>query len=115
MARGGSTSTGDKHKPSYRSRLVVQEYKRQAGRSFFTATPLLEALRSLLICLPFEELPNGVGQPVAWSELVVSILIDVRRAHFCSALGGASCGSMHGHEQRWPFSLGACMAAETRE
>ena len=41
---------GDEHKPFYRSRLVVQEYKRQADWSFFTATPPLVALRSLLIC-----------------------------------------------------------------
>ena len=58
----------------------------------------------MLICLTVEELPIVVGQPVAWSELVVSILIDVRRAHFYSALGGASCGSLHGQEQSWPFA-----------
>ena len=30
-------------------------------------------------------LPNDVGQPIAWTELVVMMLIDVRRAHFYSA------------------------------
>ena len=73
---------GDENKPFYRSRLVVQEWKRQADWSFLTATPPLEALRSLLICATIEELPNEVGQPVAWSELVVSMLFDVPRAHF---------------------------------
>ena len=52
---------GDKNKPFYRSRLVVQENKRQADWSFFTATPPLEALRSLLICATVEELSNEVG------------------------------------------------------
>ena len=76
---------GDEKKPFYRSRLVVQEYKRQAEVSFFTATPPLEALRSLLICATIDELPNEVGQPEAWTEPVVLTLIDVRRAHFYSA------------------------------
>ena len=67
---------GDETKPFYRSRLVVQEYKRQADWSFFTAT--------LLICATIDELPNGMGQPVAWTEPVVLMLIDVRRAHFYS-------------------------------
>ena len=53
-------------------------------RSFFTATPPLEALRSLLTCATIEELPNWLGRPVAWTEPVVSVLIDVRRAHFYS-------------------------------
>ena len=75
---------GDEHKPPYSSRLVVQEYKRQADWSFFTAIPPLEALRSLLICATIDELSNEVGQLVAWTELVVLILIDVRRAHFYS-------------------------------
>ena len=48
----------DETKPFYRSRLVVQEYKRQADWSFFTATPPLEALRSLLICATIDELPT---------------------------------------------------------
>ena len=74
----------DEHKPFHRSRLVVQEYKRQADRSFFTATPPLEAMRSLLICAKIDELPNEMGQPVAWTEPVVLMLIDVRWAHFCS-------------------------------
>ena len=75
----------DESKPFYRSRLVVQEYKSQADWSFFTATPPLEALRSLLICATIEEIPNDVGQPVAWAEPVVLMLLDVRRAHFYSA------------------------------
>ena len=75
---------GDEHKPFYRSRLVVQEYKRQADWSFFTATPPLEALRSLLICATIDELPNELGQPVAWTERAVLMLADVRRAHFHS-------------------------------
>ena len=41
--------------------------------------------RSLLICATIEGLPIDVGQPIAWTELVVLMLIDVRRAHFCSA------------------------------
>ena len=61
----------DENKPFYRSRLVVQDYKRQADWSFFTATPPLEALRSLLICATIEERSNDVGQPVAWTEPVV--------------------------------------------
>ena len=76
---------GDEHKPFYRSRLVVQEYTRQADWSFFTATPPLEALRSLLICATIEELSNDEGQPVAWSEPVGLMLIDVRWAHFYRA------------------------------
>ena len=36
-------NNGDESKPFYRSRLVVQEYTRQADWSFFTATPPLEA------------------------------------------------------------------------
>ena len=74
---------GDEHKPFYRSRLVVQEYKRQADGSFFTATPPVETLRSLLICATIDELPNELGQPNAWTEPVVLMLI-VRRAHFYS-------------------------------
>ena len=70
---------------SWVSRLVVQGYRRQADWSFFTATPPLEALRSLLICATIEELPKEGGQRVAWSELVVLMLIDVRRTHFYSA------------------------------
>ena len=76
---------GDETKPFHRSHLVVQVYKRQADWSFFTATPPLEALRSVLICATIDELPNEVGQPMAWTEPVVLILIDVRRAHFYSA------------------------------
>ena len=77
-------NTGDEHEPLYRSRLVVQEYKRPADWSFFTATPPLEALRSLLICATIDELHNELGQPVAWTEPVVLMLIDVRQAHFYS-------------------------------
>ena len=52
---------GDETKPFYRSRLVVQEYKRQADWSFFTATPPLEALRSLLICATIASQCNGTA------------------------------------------------------
>ena len=76
---------GDENKWFYRSRWVVQEYTRQADWSFFTATPPLEALRSLLICATIDELSNDVGQPVAWIEPVVLMLVDVRQAHFYSA------------------------------
>ena len=31
-----------------------------------------------------DELPNEMGQPVAWTEPVVLMLIDVRWAHFYS-------------------------------
>ena len=41
---------GDEHKPFYRSRLVVQEYKRQAEWSFFTAAPPLEAAKFVDLC-----------------------------------------------------------------
>ena len=75
---------GDETKPFHRSRLVVQEFQRHADWSFFTATPPLEALRSLLICATIDELPNEMGQPVAWTEPVVLMLSDVRRAHFYS-------------------------------
>ena len=51
----------DEHKPFYRSRLVVQEYKGQADWSLFTATPPLETLRSLLICATIDELPNEIS------------------------------------------------------
>ena len=75
---------GDEHKPFYRSRPAVQEYKRQADGSFFTSTSPLDTLRSLLICATIDELPNELGQPVAWTERVVLMLIDVRRANFSS-------------------------------
>ena len=58
---------GDVHKPFYRSRLVVQEYRREADWSLFTATSPLEALRSLLICATIDELHNEMGQPVEWT------------------------------------------------
>ena len=74
----------DETKPFCRSRLVAQEYKRQADWSFFTATPPLDTLRSLLICATVDERPNEMGQPVAWTEPVVLMMIDVRRAHFYS-------------------------------
>ena len=76
---------GDENKHDYRSRLVVQEYKRQADWSLFTATPPHEAPRSLLLCATIEELPNDVGQPVAGTEPVVLVLMNVRRAHINSA------------------------------
>ena len=75
---------GHEYQPFYRSRLVVQEYKRQADWSLFTATPPLEALRSLLICATIGKLPNELAQPMAWTEPVVLMLIEVRRAHFYS-------------------------------
>ena len=75
---GTRCNKGDETKPFYRSRVVVQEYKRQADWSLFTATPPLEALRSLLICATIDELPNEMGQPAAWTEPVVLMLIDVR-------------------------------------
>ena len=52
----------------------------QSGHFCNAASPL-EALRSL-ICATIEELPNGVGQPVASTETGVLMLIDVRLAHF---------------------------------
>ena len=82
LVRAGNK--GDEHKPFYRCRLVAHQYKRQADWPFFTATPPLEALRSLLICATIDELPNELGKPVAWTEPVVWMLIDVRRAHFYS-------------------------------
>ena len=85
---------GDENKPFYRSRLVVQEYTRQADWSFFTATLPLEVLQNLLICATIDELTNDVGQPVAWTEPVVLMLIDVRQAHFyCAAWRKNVCGT----------------------
>ena len=78
------SNRGDEHKPFYPSRLVLQEDKRQADGSFFTATPPLEALRSLLICATIDELPNELGLLVAWTGLVVLMMIDVGWAHFYS-------------------------------
>ena len=73
---------GDESKPFYRSRLVVQAVQKSRRLVIFHSDST--ALRSLLICAKIEELPNDVGQPVAWAELVVLMLIDVRRAHFYS-------------------------------
>ena len=42
-----------------------------------------EALLSLLICATIDK----TSQPMAWTELVVLMLIDVRRAHIHSAAG----------------------------
>ena len=61
-----------------------------------------------------------MGQPVAWTEPFVMMLLDVRGAHFHSAaqIKGfvhAPCRSMHGQEQSWTFSSEACMIAETLE
>ena len=75
---------GDENKP-FCSRLVAQDYKRQADWSFFTAIPPLEALRSLLICATIEELSSDVGQPVAWTERVVSDVYRSALGTFCSA------------------------------
>ena len=63
---------GDETKPFYRSRLVVQEYKRQADWSFFTATPSLEALRSLLFCATIDKFPNEMGQPSGVDRVLLS-------------------------------------------
>ena len=71
---GIDINKGDETRPFYRSRLVVQEYKRQADWSFLTATTPLEALRSLLICATTDELPNEVGQPMAWTGKVARLL-----------------------------------------
>ena len=38
-------------------------------------------MRSLSISTTTDELTNELGQPVAWTERVVLMLIDVRRAH----------------------------------
>ena len=51
-----------------------------------SATPPLEYLRRLLICATIDKLPNEMVQTVAWTEPVVLMLIDLRRAHFCSAV-----------------------------
>ena len=64
----------------------MEEYKRQAEWSIFYR-PLLHLKRCEVCvhCATVEELTSNVGQPVAWSEPVVVMLIDVRRAHFYSA------------------------------
>ena len=82
----------------------MQEYKRQADWSLFTATPPLEALRSFLIGATIGELPNDVGQPVARTELVVLMLIDVRRAHKLART-----------RAKLDVCSEACMVAETLE
>ena len=99
----------DENKPFYRSRLVVQEHKRQADWSFFTATPPPEVLRSLFICTTVEELPNDVGQPVAWSEPVVFNVDRCASGSFLQrcpteSVCRASCGSVHGQGQSWSFA-----------
>ena len=66
---------GDEHKSFCRSRL--EKFKRQADWS----SRLCEVF---LFCATIDELPNELGQPVAWTEPVVLMLIDVRRAHFYS-------------------------------
>ena len=106
------------NRPFYRSRLFVQEHKRQADWSFFTACPPLEALRSLLICATAEELSNDVGQPVAWSAPVVLMLIDVRQALFYSAarrkvfveLPAETCTDRR-NVSRWLRSMRGCRDA----
>ena len=81
LERDGSTSAKEtKANRSTASRKNTNV--KQIGH--FTATPEMEVLRTLLICVTNEELPNDVGQPVALSEPVVLMLIDVRRAQFCS-------------------------------
>ena len=88
---------GEEHKLFCRSRLVVEVYKRQAEWSLFTATPPLEALRSLLTCATIDELTSELGQPAAWIEPVVLLLIDVRFVEF-PAEGPALLG------QSWSFA-----------
>ena len=97
----------------------MQEYKRQADWACFTATPPLEALRSLLIFATIEELPNEVVQQVAWTETVVMMLIDVRR-HTFTVFPGEEC--MWNSQQKPAQTKAklddcseACMAAETLE
>ena len=73
---------GDETKPFHRCRSCKSKSVKQTGH--FSQLHL-ESLRRLLICATIHELPNEVGQPVAWTESVVLMLIDVRGAHFCSA------------------------------
>ena len=70
-----------KTKPYYRSRLVVQDVKQIW--SFFTATPPLEALRSLLFA---QQLTSS---PMKWDSQSTGCmeLTDVRRAPFYCAAG----------------------------
>ena len=75
-------NSGDETKPFYRSRSCKSKSVKQTGH--FSQLHL-ESLRRLLICAPIDELPNGMVQSVAWTEPVVLMLTDVRRAHFCSA------------------------------
>ena len=85
LVRVGLTST--KMTKTNRSTAVdwsCKRTKRQAKGSFFSASPPLEALRSLLICATIDELRNELGQLFAWTELVVLMLTNVRRAHFYS-------------------------------
>ena len=73
---------GDETTPFYRSRSCKSMSVKQTGH--FSQLHL-ESLRRLLICATIDELPNEMVQSVAWTEPVVLMLIDVRRAHFCSA------------------------------
>ena len=73
---------GDETKPFYRSRSCKSKSVKQTGH--FSQLHL-ESLRRLLICATIDELPNEMVQSVAWTAPVVLMLIDVRRAHFCSA------------------------------
>ena len=85
LAHAGLRSTKVTNKN--RSTAVDWSYKstkRQADWSFFTATPPLEALCSLLICATIDELTNEVGLLAAWTEPVVLMLIAVHWAHFYS-------------------------------
>ena len=93
----------DEHKPFYRSRLVVQEYKGQADWSLFTAIPPLETLRSLLICATIDELPNEMGQPVAWTEPVVLIVFVELPAEAGAdeSKAGRLLRSMYGCRDAW--------------
>ena len=93
---------GDEDKPLYRSRLVLQEYKRQADWAFFAASSPLEALRSLLICAKIEEPPNEFGQPVAQTETGVVMLKDVRGQE--KSVCGTPRRSSHRQEQSWTIA-----------
>ena len=75
-------------------------------------------MRRLLICATIEELPNDVGQPVAWTEPVVFDIVSRAPGTFSQRLSGEKC--------LWSFlrkpartraklnvSSGACMVVES--
>lgn len=63
---------GDEARPNYRSRLVVQEIRRDPHAEYFAATPPLESLRFLL------SLQRTGGFPM---KMKISF-IDIKRAHW---------------------------------